>query len=190
MSWCTDECRFCCICLLITCHIGLLFAAHNYVKDGRQSFKRKSSKKEAAILERNIGSFFWIGGKCELNLLNVLFAPIVLFCFVLKTRPNFDLMSSCTNICAWFWKNKKWINGIWNFIEKLYMYTRLNVKSIALCSLRAYLIKNNETSHEKKKHRNHTESVWTMNDFMLFLSTSYFSVNWTRKSYDYWVIIR
>ena len=30
------------------------------------------------------------------------------------------------------------------------------------------------TSHKKKKHRNHNESVRTRNDFVLFLLTSYF----------------
>ena len=30
-----------------------------------------------------------------------------LVCVVLKTRPKFDLMSLCTNIRAWFCKDKK-----------------------------------------------------------------------------------
>ena len=34
----------------------------------------------------------------------------------------FDLMFSCKNFCAWFWKNKKWINGI-------FIFTCLNAKS-------------------------------------------------------------
>ena len=56
------------------------------------------------------------------------------------------------------------INGILVVVKKYY-----NIKLIIFISNGVQL-----TKKEKRKHQNHTESVRTRNDFMLFLLTSYF----------------